>query len=181
MYRGMDRLPRDNVVHRMTAADVPAVAAIDAVSFSSTTADHDSLPTSEERFRDELRRPWSHGWVVRDEREMAIGFLLTWVVADEMHVLTLATHPRERRRGIGASLVATAIAFARSGMLSQMLLEVRRSNQGAIRLYRAAGFFVRHVRRRYYPDDEDAVEMAIILDPRTGEVLSRVDEARVDA
>jgi [ribosomal protein S18]-alanine N-acetyltransferase len=165
----------------MMPADVPAVAAIDAVSFPSASAIHPPLPTPEERFHAELSRSWSLAWVVRDEEAKAIAFLLAWVVADEIHVLNLATHPAERRRGFGASLVATALAFARSNRSKRMLLELRRSNEGALRLYRAAGFFVTRVRRRYYPDDEDAIEMTLLLDPRTGEVLSRVDEARVDA
>jgi ribosomal-protein-alanine N-acetyltransferase len=164
----------------MTAADVPAVVAIDAACFPSSSRSHDSLPTPEQRFLEELSRPWSHAWVVRDGTR-AIAFLLVWVVADEMHVLNLATDPATRRRGIGTSLVATALAFARAGGTRHVLLEVRRSNESAIRLYRAAGFFVSGIRSRYYPNDEDAVEMALLLDPRTGEVVSRADEASIHA
>jgi ribosomal-protein-alanine N-acetyltransferase len=164
----------------MTEADVPAVVAIDALSFPSVAVS-DSLPTPEQRFHEELSRPWTEAWVVYDEAKKAIGFLLAWVVADEMHVLNLATHPAERRRGVGTVLVAAAISLARSNRTKQLLLEVRRSNESATRLYRAAGFFVSRVRRSYYADGEDALEMSLILDPRTGEVLSQVDEARVDA
>lgn len=168
----------------MTEADVPAIALLDAVSFPPSKPVRDALPTAEQRFLEELRRPWSRAWVVREGEEGeegAIAFLLAWVVADEMHILGLATHPSMRRRGVGSSLVAAAVTFARASLLNQMLLEVRRSNQEAIRLYRAAGFFVSRVRHRYYPDDEDAIEMAILLDPRTGDVLSRADEACADA
>jgi ribosomal-protein-alanine N-acetyltransferase len=164
----------------MTAADVPAVVAIDAACFPSSRHGQDSLPAPDQRFLEELSRPWSHAWVIRDGTR-AIAFLLVWVVADEMHVLNLATDPTQQRRGIGTSLVAAALAFARGSEIRHVLLEVRRSNEGAIRLYRAAGFFVSGVRSRYYPNDEDAVEMALLLDPRTGEVVSRADEARIHA
>ena len=60
-------------------------------------------------------------------------------------------------------------------------LEVRKKNDGALRLYRGAGFFVVALRRAYYPDGEDAVDMDLALDPVTGAVLPRADEARVDA
>jgi [ribosomal protein S18]-alanine N-acetyltransferase len=164
----------------MTAADVPAVVAIEAVCFPSSSPVRGSLPTPEQRFLEEFSRPWSYAWVVRDGAK-AMAFLLVWVVADEVHLLNLATHPAKRRRGIGASLVATAMAFAHSRRARLILLEVRRSNEGAMRLYRAAGFFVSGIRSRYYSNDEDAVEMELLLDPRTGEVLPRDDEVGIDA
>ena len=52
--------------------------------------------------------------------------------------------------------------------MKHVLLEVRRSNAPAIALYRALGFFAMGVRARYYPDDEDAVEMVLALDLETG-------------
>ena len=48
--------------------------------------------------------------------------------------------------------------------MRHVLLEVRRSNAPAIALYRALGFFAMGVRARYYPDDEDAVEMVLAFD-----------------
>jgi hypothetical protein len=48
-------------------------------------------------------------------------------------------------------------------------------------LYRTIGFFATGVRIRYYADDEDAVEMALTLDPETGEVLPHTDEVRLDS
>jgi hypothetical protein len=39
------------------------------------------------------------------------------------------------------------------------------------------GFHATRVRARYYADDEDAVEMALQLNPKTGEVVLRDDEA----
>jgi ribosomal protein S18 acetylase RimI-like enzyme len=60
-----------------------------------------------------------------------------------------------------------------------LLLEVRRSNGPAIALYRALGFFAMGVRARYYPDDEDAVEMVLAFDAVTGEVVPRSDEVRL--
>jgi ribosomal-protein-alanine N-acetyltransferase len=168
------------VVDPMTLADLGRVVAIDAVSFPKPSPAHESVASAELRFHEELARPWSNAWVVRDADARAIAFMVAWQVADELHVLNLATDPTQRRRGLGRLLVDTAVEFARSRKTRQILLEVRRSNQSALRLYRAAGFFVLGVRRRYYPDDEDAVEMALVLDPSTGNVVPRDDEARID-
>jgi ribosomal-protein-alanine N-acetyltransferase len=82
---------------------------------------------------------------------------------------------------MGSALVGYAIAFARAKGARHVLLEVRRSNESAMFMYRAAGFFATGLRRRYYPDNEDAVAMALALDPRTGDVLRRADEVSLDA
>jgi ribosomal-protein-alanine N-acetyltransferase len=177
----MDRSSPDLVVDAMNEGDVAAVAAIDSVSFPSTSSE--DTPARASKYREELARPWSHSWVIRDAGDSArvLAFVVVWYVVDEVHVLNIATDPRARRRGLGTTLVRTVIDFARAEGAKQMLLEVRRSNLDAIRLYRGAGFFVQGVRRRYYPDDEDAIEMALVLDPTTGNVVRREDEARLDA
>jgi ribosomal-protein-alanine N-acetyltransferase len=167
-------------VDAMREADVPAVAALEALSFPTARADLGSTPEREGRLREELARSWSYAWVVRDPGGVAIAFLLAWHVADEVHVLNVATHPSHRRQGIAASLVETVIDFARSKQAVHIRLEVRQKNDAALRLYRAAGFFVVALRRDYYPDGEDAIDMELLLDPGTGAVLRRADEARVD-
>ncbi|MRG92674.1 ribosomal protein S18-alanine N-acetyltransferase [Polyangium spumosum] len=117
---------------------------------------------------DELERPWARVWVARGgeagEAPRALGFLVAWHVVDELHVLNVATAPAVRRRGIGAVLVEAALAFAVESGVRLVLLEVRRSNEPAIRLYEKFGFSVSGVREKYYADnDEDALEMQRVL------------------
>jgi [ribosomal protein S18]-alanine N-acetyltransferase len=178
----MDGSAKTPHVDRMTLADVPSVAAIDSVSFPLSAPVHPSVADTELRFREELARPWSYAWVVRTESDTRVaGYILTWHVADELHILSLATDPGHRRSGIGWALLRTALDFARTRGVKRVFLEVRRSNVAAIRLYRAASFYVLGVRRHYYFDDEDAVEMALSLDPITGHIVPQPDEARLDA
>ena len=87
-----------------------------------------------------------------------------WHVADEAHVINVAVAPAERRRGIGRALVQTLLAYAREHAIAKVLLEVRAGNSAAIGLYRSLGFAEFNVRRRYYPDGEDAIEM--VAEPR---------------
>ena len=133
------------------------------------------------QLREELARPWARLWVARGERRRAppaVAFLLAWHVADELHILDVATHPELRRRGYGRALMAQSLAYAKENRIRHLLLEVRKSNQAAIRLYRDVGFFAMGVRKRYYADDEDAVEMVLILDEQ-GDVVRRADEVTV--
>ena len=95
-----------------------------------------------------------------------VAFLLAWHVADELHVLNITTRSDRRRQGIGRALMSTAVAYARENRVGHVLLEARRSNEAALALYRSMGFVAARVRPRYYPDDEDAVEMTLRLDSK---------------
>jgi [ribosomal protein S18]-alanine N-acetyltransferase len=140
----------------------------------------------EAQVRAELERPWARIWVARETEpgstaKRVAGYLVAWHVADELHVMNVATHADRRRRGIGRALVDSAVAYARARRVRHALLEVRRSNRPAIALYRSVGFFAMGVRTRYYADDEDAVEMVLLFDPTTGDIVAHADEIRLEA
>lgn len=156
-------------IDAMNAGDLVAVAAIDG----ATRMD-------EAQLKDELARTWSRLWVAREDGDVVAAFLVSWHVADELHVLNVATREDRRRRGIGRALMDVVVAYARAQRVKHVLLEVRRSNAAAIALYRSVGFFAMGVRAKYYPDDEDAVEMVLMLDPETGAVVAHDDEVRLD-
>ena len=162
-------MPSAVTVTRVTEADLALASGVDPET------------TSLAQLEEELRRPWSRLWVARDEGGVLVGLLVAWEVADELHVLNVAVAAPARRRGFGRLLMRAALDFASARRARQILLEVRRGNAGAIALYRSVGFFATNVRPRYYSDDEDAVEMALHLDPTTGEVVPRGDEVKLDA
>ena len=166
----MDTLVR---IDAMKEDDVEAVAAMDGPTRMSA----DSL-------REELHRPWSRVWVAREaesEGRAIVAFVVAWHVSDELHVLNVATRSDRRRRGIGRAVLEEAVSYGRRNAVKHVLLEVRRSNRPAIAMYRGLGFFAMGVRARYYPDDEDAVEMVLTLDPETGAVVPHTDEVRLDS
>jgi ribosomal-protein-alanine N-acetyltransferase len=166
-------IPRGLTLRPIATEDLDAVAAIHVSAFHGQG--DDALSLARTSLHEELGRPWAHVWVACvDER--AIGAFVAWVVADEVHVLDVATHPDRRRQGVGRALVNELLALARRQRALHMYLEVRRSNVAAIALYRGVGFAAVGVRARYYANDEDAIEMALALDPETGDVLARADE-----
>jgi len=87
------------------------------------------------------------------------GFVLARVAADEAEILTLAVVPEARRQGVGAGLLAGAMAAAAARGAAAMFLEVAEGNAAARALYAAAGFAEVGRRRGYYPDGGDAVVM----------------------
>ncbi len=146
-------------IDEATRRDIADLAAIDKSCFPERTTD----PAAE------LERPWARLWVARTQPDVPIAFLLVWFVADEMHVLTLATLAGFRRRGVGQALMNHGLNEARARRTRLVILEVRRSNQPAISLYRALGFEDTGVRPHYYANGEDALEMGLVLETRTGE------------
>jgi ribosomal-protein-alanine N-acetyltransferase len=95
------------------------------------------------------------------------GYIVYWVLADEMHLLNLAVHPAQRRRSIARSLLTTALAKARDQGAAVVWLEVRPSNAAAQALYRSFGFKEIGIRPGYYVDNgEDALIYAFSWDER---------------
>jgi ribosomal-protein-alanine N-acetyltransferase len=79
---------------------------------------------------------------------------------DAWHVMNVAVTPAYRRRGVARSLLENLFAVTAGDERRGYTLEVRVSNEGAIKLYAALGFVSRGVRRGYYTDNrEDALIM----------------------
>jgi [ribosomal protein S18]-alanine N-acetyltransferase len=167
-----DRPPIQIDVLRSDDPDIDQINAIGQESFSVTTR---------MEAREEVARPFTHAWVARlvskRGRAIPVGFVVTWHVADELHVLNVATAAEYRRRGIGLALMNQALAYARDRKARLVVLEVRLSNEAAIQLYRSMGFFAIGLRPGYYADNgEDALEMVLVLDPETGRIVAGRDE-----
>jgi len=93
-------------------------------------------------------------------------------VAD-LGMMVAASH---RRRGIGRTLLDTAVVWARSAAVSKLELHVFPWNEAAIGLYETYGFEREGVRRRHYLRDGEAVDallMAYHLPSGSGSPPSR--------
>ena len=97
-------------------------------------------------------------YVARDAVGEAVGFCSCWQIIDEMHINNLAVLPEHRRSGIATALIHRVLADGAVRGAHRATLEVRRSNDAALRLYEQCGFSVTAVRRGYYTQpDEDAL------------------------
>ena len=85
-----------------------------------------------------------------------IGFAQTFESAD---ILTVCVDPAYRRMGCAEALLRHCLDQMYDNGVEKVFLEVRVSNESALALYRGAGFEGFGVRKRYYPDGEDAVLM----------------------
>jgi ribosomal-protein-alanine N-acetyltransferase len=142
------------VIRPATHADLDAIEEIDRHSFPR--------PWPRATFEAELARDVGRLAVI-DQRGV-VAWCNYWLVAGEVHILAIATHPDHRRAGLGAQLLAYALDDGIATGCTVATLEVRRGNAPAIALYERAGFVTVHVRQRYYVDNhEDALVMTCDL------------------
>jgi ribosomal-protein-alanine N-acetyltransferase len=121
------------------------------------------FPWTEGIFRDCLRVGYSC-WVLEDEGSERIeGYGVLSLAPDECHLLNLTVRPESQGQGVGRRLLRGLLDQARKHPVDSLFLEVRPSNEAAVRLYLSEGFNEVGVRKRYYPaarGREDALVMA---------------------
>jgi ribosomal-protein-alanine N-acetyltransferase len=142
----------------MRVRDVAEVAAIEKASFHT--------PWPKRAFLDELRHPEISRCIVlrAPEGGPVAGYACCWVVGDELMINNVAVAAGARRRGGGRELMRHVMRAGALEGCASAWLEVRPSNDAAIRLYQGLGFEVVGRRRRYYTDtQEDALVMRAFL------------------
>ena len=77
------------------------------------------------------------------------------------HVVSIAVIDEHRRKGFGSVLVDEAVKGVNTVQGSELYLEVRWSNNDAVRLYEKLDFSIIQRLKAYYRDGEDAYVMAI--------------------
>jgi [ribosomal protein S18]-alanine N-acetyltransferase len=82
-----------------------------------------------------------------------------WLMVDEAHIATIASHPDWRGCGLGHALLLALVDAAAARGAERSTLEVRPSNIVARRLYEQIGYRSVATRRHYYQDGEDALIM----------------------
>ncbi len=103
-----------------------------------------------------------------------------WLMVDEAHVATIASHPAWRGCGLGQWLMLALMEAAQARGARLVTLEVRASNTPAQKLYEKLGFEITGHRRRYYRDGEDGLIMTTPALTEPG-LQDRLAAARADA
>jgi [ribosomal protein S18]-alanine N-acetyltransferase len=140
----------DLEIRRLTYADLPEVIAIERRAFPT--------PWSLAMFVLELSK--SAGICLAARRDgRIVGYLVCSRYDTVWHLMNVAVNPPLQRQGIASALLEHLFELG-DGPDEQYTLEVRTSNDGAIRLYEDFGFRAAGRRRAYYHDNrEDALIM----------------------
>jgi len=142
------------ILRKMTFDDLEQVVALDQMSFS--------LPWPPRSFQFELTdNPASRCWVA-DLDGRVVGMVVAWLIVDEIHIATIATHPDFRKQGIGKKLLSFTLQSAKDEGALTSFLEVRESNEAALMMYHKFGYVESGRREGYYKDNgEDAILMSL--------------------
>ena len=133
----------------MTSEHVAQVAALEKACLS--------MPWSENSITAELSNPLSL-WVVAVDGNTVAGYVGSQAVMGEADMMNLAVLPSYRRQGVGRYLVSELVAKLTDREVYSLTLEVRASNEAAVKLYDSLGFVQVGRRPNYYvAPKEDAL------------------------
>lgn len=138
-------------IRKMMESDLEEVCQIERNTFSD--------PWSEEDFKGVLRDKKNDYLVVVIEKQV-VGYCGYWGVAGEGDIYNVAVKEENRGQKIGYHMLCELIRIAKSRGITSLTLEVRSSNESAIRLYCSLGFEQTALRKDFYTKPkEDAVIM----------------------
>lgn len=143
----------------MTMDDVDAVHALERSVFPH--------PWTRGNFVDSLRSGYD-AWVLRDAEaadphDALAGYFLLMYALDEAHLLDVAVAAARQGAGLGRHLLDRIAERARGQGMQSILLEVRPSNERALRVYQRYGYAEIGRRKNYYPAHEGRREEAIVM------------------
>ena len=137
------------MIMNMRQDHVVQVAALEKLCFRD--------PWSEKSVASELENKLSL-WLVAVEDGNAVGYVGSQTVIDESDMMNIAVHPDYRSRGIATALIVALVGELKKRGSRCLTLEVRASNEPAIRLYRTMDFAEVGRRKNYYRNPrEDAL------------------------
>lgn len=142
----------DMVIRQAAVTDVDDIYEIEVMCFPD--------PWSKEDMIYELEGNPRAFYIVAELGEHVVGYAGLWWIGDEGHITNVAVMPGFRNRRIAQGIMEVMIDFTVKEGVSHHTLEVRKSNEPAIRLYEKLGFKVEGVRKGYYQNNkEDALIM----------------------
>jgi ribosomal-protein-alanine N-acetyltransferase len=95
--------------------------------------------------------------------EHLIGYLVAMQVIDEVHLLNITVAPSFQRQGWAQALLQYLKLWSLQQGANCLWLEVRQSNDRALKLYQAFGFEQVGLRKDYYPASRTSRESAVIM------------------
>ena len=152
----------DYTVRFADAGDVPAVIEVN----SKTLPEHYS-----DYFYYEILNEFPNTFIVAELGGKVVSYIMCRVeyglsvirrfgLARKGHVISIATLAEHRGKGVGTYLMERAMDEMRKGGCKEVFLEVRVTNEEAVRLYRKMNFQVTGTMQGYYKDGESAYLMA---------------------
>lgn len=135
------------MVKEITSSMIEEISLLERESFSSFYSDSVLLST--------LKAPSFFGLASVDNK--VLGYVFSTVVLDEANIDRIAVKKEYRNQKIATKLLIELENRLKDKGVKKVLLEVRRSNAVAIKLYLSLGYKKIYERKNYYENGEDAL------------------------
>jgi [ribosomal protein S18]-alanine N-acetyltransferase len=125
-------------------------------------------------FFESILRELPEAFIVAELNDRIVGYIMCKIefgfsnyrklgFVKKGHVVSVAVLEQDRGKGIGKALMLEGISGVMGRKSDEIYLEVRVSNESAIKMYEKLGFQIKSKLRTYYRDGEDAYLMALEL------------------
>lgn len=131
----------------------------DAYQISLLEKECFSVPWSEASIIESIEKDYSIFLKAVADKKI-VGYAGLYKTFEEGDITNIAVSDKYRRQGIGSKLIDAVFYECKKQKISNIMLEVRKSNAMAIRLYEKKGFKCIGVRKGFY---QKPVEDAVIM------------------
>jgi ribosomal-protein-alanine N-acetyltransferase len=153
----------DYIIHRCEEKDLTSVIDINMIALPEHYSNY---------FFESILRELPEAFIVAELNGKIIGYIMCKIefgfsnfrklgFVKKGHVVSVAVLEEHRGKGIGKALMLEGINGVMSRRSDEIYLEVRVSNESAIKMYEKIGFQIKSRLRTYYRDGEDAYLMAL--------------------
>lgn len=153
----------DYIIRRCEEKDLTSVISINMNTLPEHYSDY---------FFESILRELPEAFVVAEVNDNIIGYIMCKIefgfsnfrklgFVKKGHVVSVAVLDQHRGKGVGRALMLEGVNGVVSRKSDEIYLEVRISNEPAIKMYENLGFQIKSRLRTYYRDGEDAYLMAL--------------------
>lgn len=153
----------DYIIRRCEEKDLTSVISINMNTLPEHYSDY---------FFESILRELPEAFVVAEVNDNIIGYIMCKIefgfsnfrklgFVKKGHVVSVAVLDQHRGKGVGMALMLEGVNGVVSRKSDEIYLEVRISNEPAIKMYEKLGFQIKSRLRTYYRDGEDAYLMAL--------------------
>jgi ribosomal-protein-alanine N-acetyltransferase len=137
------------MIRMMTKEDLPVIAEMEKDLFPES-------PWPEYEFLQEMEHNPFSVLAVYEEGGEILGYMDYWITYEQAQLANIAVARKAWGKGIGSRLMDECVRQAEKAGCEVLSLEVRVSNERAVKLYEKYGFIRAAVRKGYYENGEDA-------------------------
>jgi [ribosomal protein S18]-alanine N-acetyltransferase len=156
----------DYVVRRCQYEDLQSVIKVNMATLPEHYSDY---------FFESILKELPESFVVAELNSRVVGYIMCKIefgfsnfrklgFVKKGHVVSVGVLDEHRGKGLGKALMLEGINGVIGRRSDEIYLEVRVSNESAIKMYEKLGFAIKSRLRSYYRDGEDAYLMALELD-----------------